>query len=104
MPRPRKAGQARSRTIARMAPPRFTPNGPPWLAVRQRLAELDETLIPTELDSLVVAKGFAALAVAMLAAVRSSGAQSMRFGAVAKALDLKTPKSHLEAFLGQPED
>ena len=82
-----------------MAPLRFTPNGPPWHAVRQRLAELDGKLTPAELDSLDVAKGFAALAVALLAAVRSSGAQSMRFGAVAKALDLRTPKSHLEAFL-----
>lgn len=103
MQRPRKVKQAWSRTIARMAPLRFTPNGPPWLVVRQRLAELEEKLTPPELDSLDVAKGFAALAVAMLAAVRSSGAQSMRFGAVAKALDLKTPKSHLEAFLGLPE-
>jgi len=102
MQRPRKATQASSRTIARMASLRFTPNGPPWIALRQRLAALDEKLAPAELDTLDVAKGFAALAVAMLAAVRSSGAQSMRFAAVAKALDLKTPKSHLEAFLGQP--
>ena len=37
---------------------------------------------------------------ALLEAIEQSGLSSLRFRAAARALDLKTPKSRLESFLG----
>jgi|GEM_PF-3256564 len=84
-----------------MSTSRITANGPAWFLVRERLAELDLVLSPEGLDSLAVAKAFDKVASSLHFAVLESGASSMRFAAVVKALDLKTPKSKLQTFLAE---
>jgi hypothetical protein len=79
-----------------------TANAPAWLLVRERLAELDALLTPESIDSLAVAKAFEKVASALLVATEVSGNSSIRFTAVVKSLDLKTPKSALQSFVAEP--
>lgn len=58
-----------------------------------------ETLAHQPIDMLALAKGYANLARAMVAATTASGQTSSRFDAAQKALDLRTPKSALSRFL-----
>lgn len=82
-----------------MGSTRFTENVAAWSVVRQSVADLDALLAPAKLDSLGIAKAFAAVALALHAAVLQSGGTSMRLAAVVKAMDLRTPKSQLQMFL-----
>ncbi len=70
-----------------------------WTAVSVELSTLDPLLAAKPVNALAVAKQFQALAAAMRVAMESHGTASSRFRAVTKALDLKTPKSKLAAFL-----
>ena len=71
----------------------------PWQAVRLQWRALDPCLAAEPVNALAVAKQFQALAAALLAAMEAGGTPSTRFRVVNKALDLKTPKSKLAAFL-----
>jgi hypothetical protein len=71
----------------------------PWLAVRAQLRALDPLLDVQPVNALAVAKQFESLAAAMRSAMESDGQTSTRFRAVTKALDLRTPKSKLVAFV-----
>jgi hypothetical protein len=64
-------------------------------AVRELAGMLDDKVVNLTQLGKVVAR----LAQHLLGAVEESGLSSQRFRAVAKALDLKTPKSSLAAFL-----
>lgn len=52
-----------------------------------------------EVDLIALGKAYAALAVAVHEDVTRAGQTSMRFEAVRRALDLRTPKSALQRFL-----
>lgn len=70
-----------------------------FIEVRGALDGMRACLEHQPIDMLALAKGYASLARAMVAATRASGQTSSRFDAVAKALDLRTPKSALQRFL-----
>ena len=71
----------------------------PFAQVRLRLVEMTRALDGDQVDLIVLAKAYAALANALLEDVQRSGQSSMRFEAVCKALDLRTPKSELQRFV-----
>ena len=72
-----------------------------WQTVRVQLRAFDPLFAADPVNALAVAKQFQALATALLTAMEAGGTPSMRFRAVNKALDLKTPKSKLAAFLAE---
>lgn len=72
----------------------------PFAGVRTALGHMRQVLDGGEVDMIALAKAYAALAQAMHADVLRAGQTSMRFEAVVKALDLRTPKSQLARFLG----
>ncbi|MGE0788427.1 MAG: hypothetical protein AB7S26_22320 [Sandaracinaceae bacterium] len=65
-----------------------------------RLAALRALIAEPEVDLVELGKSFASLAAAIEAAATERGPSSVRFRAVTKALDLRTPRSLLEAFVG----
>lgn len=81
--------------------PKLTPTteGPAWDALRAALARMSTLTEAPEASLVALGKAYAGLAEAVLAVAEASGQTSARFAAVKKALDLKTPKSALEAFL-----
>lgn len=74
--------------------------GHPFARVRACLAQMQQALDGEQVDLIVLAKTYTALAQALLADVQRTGQSSMRFEAVCKALDLRTTKSELQRFLG----
>lgn len=73
--------------------------GPAWDALRAATSRLGALAARDHVNLLELGKAYAAIADAMLAAARAAGQTSLRFEVAAKALDLKTPKSALTAFL-----
>ncbi len=84
--------------------PRFVvaSRGEHWDAVRASLAELSRLASGGEVDLNDVGKGLSRLVIAVRAAFDDAGLPSVRLKAAVRALDLKTPKSALEAFVGSP--
>jgi hypothetical protein len=75
-----------------------------WRAVSEHLAAMTAAVAAAQdgrVDLMRFAEGYAALSRAYLAALMQQGKTSMRVECVVKALDLKTPKSALEKFLGR---
>jgi len=60
---------------------------------------MNDLLAAGATNFVALAKCFQGAAVALLATLEENQSSSLRFAAVAKALDLKTPKSKLEAFV-----
>ncbi|MEZ4272153.1 MAG: hypothetical protein R3C68_12205 [Myxococcota bacterium] len=87
---------------------RFTadPTTQPWQQLADTTRDLLQQLTSSHGESLDMqrfAKTYEALAHGFLAATRSEGHSSLRMEAVIKALDLRTKKSALEAFVhGNP--
>lgn len=81
-----------------MARMQTKPEGPAWDALREALARMQRLVEGDSLHLVDLGKAYAALASAMLAAAEASGQTSARFRAVARALDLRTPRSAIEAF------
>ena len=79
------------------------PEGPAWDALRAALARMQSLLDADAVHLVDLGKAYAALASAMLAAAEASGQTSARFRAVVRALDLRTPRSAIEAFAGESE-
>jgi len=71
----------------------------PFATTRLRLMEMQAALGGTQVDLITLAKAYAALANALFDDVQRTGQSSMRFEAVCKALDLRTAKSELLAFV-----
>lgn len=89
--------------MPRMPVLRYVPVSPEWMSLKERVQALISAL-PDQghdqlIDTLAVAESFKAVAMQLLQATHSTGQTSKRFTAVAKALDLATPKSTLQAFL-----
>ncbi len=78
-----------------------------WSSVRLRLERLTATVDSGQaghVDLMRFADDYAALSREYLVALRLQGKSSMRVESAVKALDLKTPKSALERFLGRRPD
>jgi hypothetical protein len=75
--------------------------GEAWDALRASADRLRELAGRPTVNLVDLGKAYQALAKAMLEATKASGQTSARFEAVVRALDLKTPKSALHAFLGR---
>lgn len=73
----------------------------PFVDARTALDRLQLALAGPKVDLLGMAKAYAAFAEALYIAVQQTGQTSMRFAAVVKALDLRTPKSALQHFLNE---
>ncbi len=73
--------------------------GPAFDALRAAHARMGALLEAPSVNLVELAKAFSAIASAMVEVSRASGRTSQRFDAVARALDLRTPKSALRAFL-----
>ena len=71
----------------------------PFAAVRMRLSVMQRVLEGPQVDLIVLAKAYAALANAMLEDVQRAGQRSMRFEAACKSLDLRTTKTALQRFI-----
>jgi hypothetical protein len=80
---------------------RTTTDSEAWDALRAALARMTELAEAPSANLVALGKAYAALAAAVLRVAESSGQTSARFAAVKKALDLKTPRSALEAFLSR---
>lgn len=76
-----------------------TTEGLAWDGLRAALARMTALSEAPSANLVALGKAYAALADAVLRVAEASGQTSARFAAVKKALDLKTPKSALEAFL-----
>lgn len=75
--------------------------GDAWDALRASVGRLHELADRPEVNLVELGKAYQAVAKAMLAATSAAGQTSLRFDAVVRALDLRTPKSALLAFLGR---
>jgi hypothetical protein len=83
-----------------------TPTNPEWQRVSEQLLGMLRMLESNDnrpLNLLKFAETYAALARVYRAAIESEGRSSMRAEAAAKALDLRTAKSELLAFLGRED-
>ena len=69
-------------------------------ALRAHVQDLSALLEGEHVDLAALGKVFGKIAQTLLEAIEQSGESSLRFRAVATALDLKTAKSRLLAFLG----
>lgn len=76
-----------------------TTEGPHWERLRERIDALRALTDRPSVSLVELGKAYQALARAMLEVATASGQTSARFEAVVRALDLKTPKSALHAFL-----
>lgn len=70
-------------------------------ALRASVAQLEALSSAESVHLVDLGKAFQALAQAMVTIANDAGRPSLRFEAVALALDLRTPKSALKAFLGR---
>ena len=70
--------------------------------LREALAALQALTEQPEVNLVAIGKAYQRVATTLRAATTEHGPPSMRFAAVEKALDLTTPKSAIEAFLGEP--
>ncbi len=77
-----------------------TPNGEHWSRLEALLVQMTAMLAQPSFSLTDFAKSYEASAHELLAAVKAHGLSSLRFEAAAKALDLRTPKSALERFVG----
>ena len=68
-------------------------------ALREAHAKMGEQLTAPEVNLVSLAKAYQSLANAMAGMANASGRGSLRFEAVVRALDLRTPKSSLRAFM-----
>lgn len=73
--------------------------GPHWDALRDAIESLREVTERPAANLVDLGKAYQRLAAAMLEVATASGQTSARFEAVVRALDLRTPKSVLHAFL-----
>lgn len=73
-----------------------------YAAARAQLTAMDQALSAEPIDLMGLAKHYAALSIAMVDVARAAGQTSVRFEAVRRALDLRTPKSALQRFLDEP--
>lgn len=78
---------------------RIEPHGEPWYQLREQCRLLVLLLEQSPLQLVDLGKRLETTIGAALRAVESQGISSLRLAAAAKALNLKTPKSSLEAFL-----
>lgn len=69
-------------------------------ALRIHARELTSILDSSHVDLTDLGKVLAKLSVALVGALDEGGKSSLRFHAVAKSLDLKTPRAKLTDFLG----
>ena len=83
-------------------PPRFVvrADGEPWVGLRRAAAELGELVAREEVDMNALGHALSACVTHARAAFERAALPSLRLEAARRALDLKTPKSALEAFLG----
>jgi len=70
-----------------------------YAKAQTQLAAMDRALAAEPIDLIGLAKAYAALSTAMVDVAQAAGQSSARFDAVQKALDLRTAKSALQAFL-----
>ncbi|MCB9593673.1 MAG: hypothetical protein H6719_13150 [Sandaracinaceae bacterium] len=68
-------------------------------ALREAHAKLGALIERPSVNLIELAKAFTAVASAMASIARDAGRPSLRFDAVERALDLRTPKSALRAFV-----
>lgn len=90
-----------------MASFNLQPETTPWNNLSEQLLALVRQLETPDgkpVNMIKFAEGYQSLARAYVQAVESEGRTSMRADAVVKALDLRTPKSLLLAFLERNED
>jgi hypothetical protein len=73
--------------------------GDAWDHLRAALSRLDAIAASPRADLVALGKAYAALAEAMREVALAAGQSSARFDAAARALDLRTPKSAIEAFV-----
>lgn len=73
--------------------------GEAFEALRASHAAMGALLEQPRVNLVELAKAYQAIASAMVAIARASGRPSLRFDAVERALDLRTPKSALRAFV-----
>ena len=85
-----------------MAAPADT-RGPAWDTLRGALDTMQAVAGAPRASHVELGKAFAAVASAMLEVAHAAGQTSVRYSAVAKALELRTKKSLLEAFVGGEE-
>ena len=78
-----------------------TTEGEAWDGLRAGVARLDALSRQPTVNLVDLGKAFRAVAEGMVAVTAASGQTSARFEAVVRALDFKTPKSALAAFLGR---
>lgn len=81
--------------------PRFVvrPDGEAWVALRRAVAELAELVGREEVDMNALGHTLSACVTSARAAFEQASLPSLRLEAASRALDLKTPKSALEAFI-----
>ncbi|MBX3272668.1 MAG: hypothetical protein KF729_20575 [Sandaracinaceae bacterium] len=72
---------------------------PGFAALRAALARMSALADEPRVNLVELAKAYQALAAAMARLARDAGRPSLRFDAIERALDLRTPKSALRAFL-----
>ena len=82
-------------------PVEVSTEGPAWDALREALDAMRAVAGRPRASHVELGKAFAAVAAAMLEVTHAAGQTSMRYRAVALALDLRTKKSRLAAFLGE---
>jgi hypothetical protein len=82
-----------------MAPLSVLPDSENLDALRRNVREMNDLFEAGPVNFVAFAKCFQGAAAALLATLEENQSSSLRFAAVAKALDLKTPKSKLEAFI-----
>lgn len=85
-------------------PPRFVvrAEGAHWVDIRRAAEELGELVRAEEVDMNRLGHALSALVVGARAAFEAAALPSLRLEAAKRALDLKTPKSALEAFVRGP--
>jgi len=82
-----------------MAPVTVLPQSENLQALRLAIQEMDSLFTPEGVNFVALAKCFQGTAEALLATLEENQSASIRFTAVVKALDLRTPKSQLQAFV-----
>lgn len=83
--------------------PRFVvrAEGEPWVAVRRATSDLAALVQADEVDMNVLGHALGALVGAARDAFEAAALPSLRLEAARRALDLRTKKSKLEAFLAE---
>lgn len=77
-------------------------DGEAWVALRRASAELAELVARDEVDMNSMGHALSALVTCARSTFELAALPSLRLEAARRALDLKTPKSALEQFVGRP--